>query len=340
MAGHADGLLAVTMGEPAGIGGELTMLAWQSRMPDQPPFFVVDDPARLARICRNLGWSIPIEAVTDAGHAREVFDNALPVVPITVPVAVEPGRPNSKNAAAVLASIDRCLTLVREGAADALVTNPIHKHVLMDAGFEHPGHTDYLAQRAGSAGRAVMMLVSPSLRVVPVTVHLPLAQVSAALSEDLIVRHCQATEEALRRDFAVANPRIAVAALNPHGGEGGVLGKEEIEIIQPAVEHARTMQINVIGPTPADSLFHPIAREQFDAAICMYHDQALIPLKTLDFDAGVNVTIGLPFIRTSPDHGTAFDIAGTGRANPRSMIEALKLAAVIAQRRAQSAKTA
>ena len=231
-------------------------------------------------------------------------------------------------------SIDRGVDLVGAAAAAALVTNPIHKHVLLESGFRHPGHTDYLAERAGRPGLAVMMLAAPALRVVPVTVHIPLSRVARTLTADAI-HHCgRVTAEALQRDFAIAAPRLAVAGLNPHAGEDGALGTEEADIIAPAIARLRSDGIAVDGPAAADSLFHDAARQRFDAALCMYHDQALIPLKTLDFESGVNVTLGLPFVRTSPDHGTALDIAGTGTANPRSLIEALKLAASMAAARA------
>jgi len=326
--------LALTMGEPAGIGGEITLMAWRDRDPDTPPFFVIDHPPRLADLCRRLDWKVPLATLADPAEAVAAFGDALPVLPIDLPRTVCPGAPDATNAAVVIDSIDRGVDLVTAGIAAALVTNPIHKHVLIESGFRHPGHTDYLAERAGRPGQAVMMLAAPALRVVPVTVHIPLSRVSQTLTVDAI-HHCgRVTAAALTRDFAIAAPRLAVAGLNPHAGEDGALGTEESEIIVPAVARLRDDGIAVVGPTAADSLFHDAARQRFDAALCMYHDQALIPLKTLDFNGGVNVTLGLPFVRTSPDHGTALDIAGTGTANPRSLIEALKLAASMAAARA------
>jgi 4-hydroxythreonine-4-phosphate dehydrogenase len=325
--------LALTMGEPAGIGGEITLQAWRDRGPDTPPFFVIDHPPRLADLCRRLDWPVPLEILADPASAVAVFGDALPVLPIELPQAVRPGLPDTANAAAVIESIDRGIDLVAAGAAAALVTNPIHKRILFESGFQHPGHTDYLAERAGRPGQAVMMLVSHVLRVVPVTVHIPLSRVAQVLSADAI-HHCgRITAEALESDFAIAAPRIAVAGLNPHAGEDGALGTEEADIIAPAIARLRGDGIAAVGPAAADSLFHDVARQHYDAALCMYHDQALIPLKALDFDGGVNVTLGLPFVRTSPDHGTALDIAGSGKANPRSLIEALKLAASMAATR-------
>jgi 4-hydroxythreonine-4-phosphate dehydrogenase len=253
---------------------------------------------------------------------------------MAVPQAVGPGQPARENAAAVVDSIKQAVGLVQAGKAAAVVTNPIHKQTLYDGGFRFPGHTEYLADLAGGGITPVMMLACPGLRVVPVTVHLPLARVPAALTTAAIVHAGKITAAALRDDFAIARPRLAVAGLNPHAGEGGALGSEEIDIIAPAIDALRAAGIDVASPAPADTLFHPQARAGFDAALCMYHDQALIPLKTIDFDHGVNITLGLPFVRTSPDHGTAFDIAGTGRASPASLLAAITTASAMATARA------
>ena len=326
--------LALTMGEPAGIGGEITLQAWRALAPEQKTiFFVIDDAARLAGLARQTTPEIPIETISTAAEAAAVFPRAVPVLPMAVPKAVTPGQPARENATAVVESIKRAVRLVQAGEAAALVTNPIHKQTLYDGGFRFPGHTEFLADLAGGA-TPVMMLACPGLRVVPVTVHLPLARAAAALSTDAIVHAGKVTAAALYDDFAIAQPRLAIAALNPHAGEGGSLGHEEIDIIIPAVSELRSAGIEVSGPAPADTLFHAKARAGYDAALCMYHDQALIPLKTIDFEHGVNITLGLPFVRTSPDHGTAFEIAGTGRASPASLLAAMATASAMAKARA------
>ena len=325
--------LALTMGEPAGIGGELTLLAWLKRGKEGlPPFFALDDPARLERLAAALGWTVPLRVIAEPAEAVAVFPEALPVLPVALATRVTPGRPDPSNAPAVLCAITTAVSLIKAQRAAALVTNPIQKKVLYSAGFRHAGHTEFLAELAGGAA-PVMMLVCPGLRVVPVTIHLPLREAVAALSSEKIVAAGRITAAGLARDFATSRPRLAVAALNPHAGEDGALGREEIEIIAPAVSLLRSAGIAADGPLPADTLFHPAARQRYDAVLCMYHDQALIPLKTIDFAGGVNVTLGLPFIRTSPDHGTALDIAGTGKADPSSLIAALKLAGEMAARR-------
>ena len=325
--------LALTMGEPAGIGGELTLLAWRCRQAAAlPPFFALDDPTRLDRLAAVLGWPVPLRPIAAPEEAAAVFSDALPVLPVALPSAVVAGRPDPANAPAVIEAIRRAAALAGAGRAAALVTNPIQKETLYAAGFRHPGHTEFLAEVAGGV-EVAMMLACPELRVVPATVHLPLGRAVAALSVDKIVAAGRIAAASLARDFAIARPRIAVAALNPHAGEGGALGREEIEIIAPAVTALRAAGIDAQGPAPADTLFHPAARRRYDAVLCMYHDQALIPLKTIDFAGGVNVTLGLPFIRTSPDHGTALDIAGRGKADPASLVAALKLAGEMAQRR-------
>jgi 4-hydroxythreonine-4-phosphate dehydrogenase len=326
--------LALTMGEPAGIGGELTLLAWLRRKEEAvPPFLALDDPARLGRLAAALGWSVPVRTVASPEEAALAFPESLPVMPLALPRAVVPGRPDPANAPAVIGAIRGALALVTGGRAAALVTNPIQKETLYAAGFRHPGHTEFLAELSGNA-RPVMMLACPELRVVLVTVHLALRDAPAAIDTDVIVAVGRIAAASLARDFAIARPRLAVAALNPHAGEKGALGREEIDIIAPAVARLRALGIDAAGPFPADTLFHPAARRRHDAVLCMYHDQALIPLKTIDFARGVNVTLGLPFIRTSPDHGTALDLAGTGKADPSSLIAALKLAADMAERRA------
>ena len=319
--------VAMTMGDPAGIGGDTALMAWDRRDGDTACFFVVDDPARLAKLAARIGLAVTIDEIGSPEQAPSIFDSALPVLP--VPAALD-------GPAATVASIEIATGLVRDGRASALVTNPIHKERLYDAGFRHPGHTEFLAELAGLDVAPVMMLACPGLRVVPVTIHAGLADAIAALDGDAIVHCGRVTAAALTRDFGIARPAIAVAGLNPHAGEGGHLGREEIEIITPAIERLAAEGIDVSGPFAADTLFHERARARYDAALCMYHDQALIPLKTIDFARGVNITLGLPFIRTSPDHGVAYDVAGTGRADPSSLIAALAMARDMAARREAS----
>jgi 4-hydroxythreonine-4-phosphate dehydrogenase len=332
--------LALTMGEPAGIGGEIALMAWARRSDGLRPFFLLDDPDRLAALSRRIGLETPIAVISAPEAATARFATALPVLPVKLARIATPGRLDPANAEAVLEAIRRAVELVRAGRAGAVVTNPIHKHVLYEAGFRHPGHTEYLAELAAENGRVptpVMMLACPQLRVVPVTIHLPIRQAIADLTSDMIVETGEIVARDLARRFGKAKPRIAVAGLNPHAGEGGALGKEDDEIVRPAVEALKKLGIDATGPWAPDSMFHADARAGYDAALCMYHDQALIPIKTLDFHGGVNVTLGLPFIRTSPDHGTALDIAGTGRANPASLIAALKLADAMAETSAGTA---
>jgi 4-hydroxythreonine-4-phosphate dehydrogenase len=325
--------LAVTMGEPAGIGGEILLKAWTRRQPGEPAYFAIDRAARLAGIAARFAIPCPVISIKTAAEAAAAFPRGLPVLDLGRPAQEsELGRPDPRAGAAVVAAIDRAVALARAGEAGGLVTNPIHKATLQRAGFAFPGHTEYLGHLASAA--PAMMLAVPGLRVVPVTVHLPLAQVSAALTTAAIVAHGRIAARALRADFGIATPRLAVAALNPHAGEAGTLGEEESRVIAPAVTALRAEGIAAAGPAPADTLFHPAARARYDAALCMYHDQALIPLKTIDFAGGVNVTLGLPFVRTSPDHGTALDIAPRGIADPTSLIAAIALAGEIAARRA------
>ena len=325
--------LALTVGEPAGIGGEITLRAWLARGASSlAPFFALDDPKRLADIAATLGLSVPIHIVTAPEEAGAAFARGLPVLPIAWPRPVVPGKPDSANASAVIAAIAAAADFVKQGRAAAMVTNPIQKETLYAAGFSHPGHTEFLAELAGGV-TPVMMLLCPGLRVVPVIVHEPLARSVTLLRSETILTAGRITAAALKHDFGIARPRLAVAGLNPHAGENGTIGREEIDIIAPAVAALRSAGIEAFGPAPADTLFHAAARAHYDAVLCMYHDQALIPLKTIDFDNGVNVTLGLPFIRTSPDHGTACDIAGKGIANPASLIAAIALAGELAKRR-------
>jgi len=326
--------LALTMGEPAGIGGEIALLAWLRREEaGVPPFFVIDDPARLEGLAAGLGWSVRLRRIDAPEEAGAAFAEALPVLALALPLPVAAGRPDPAHAPVVIEAIATGARLALSGRAGALVTNPIQKEALYAAGFRHPGHTEFLADLAGGA-TPVMMLACPELRVVLVTIHQPLREALAALSVERIVAAGRIAAAGLARDFAIPRPRLAVAGLNPHAGEHGTLGREEMDIIAPAVAALRALGIDATGPAPADTLFHAAARRRYDAALCMYHDQALIPLKTIDFAGGVNVTLGLPFIRTSPDHGTALDIAGTGKADPTSLIAALRLAGEMAARRA------
>ena len=325
--------LALTMGEPAGVGGETALMAWKRRDSRLPCFFVIDSAERLRRLSETTGLDVPVATISTPADALGHFEYALPVLEQPLATAVTPGSPDPANAASVCASIERAVALVTDGQAAAVVTNPIQKACLYDAGFTHPGHTEYLAALAGIVTPPVMMLLCPRLRVVPVTIHVSLGDALKTLNATAIETTTEITAAALRNDFAIDNPRLAVAGLNPHAGEDGSMGREEIDIIAPAVERLQARGINAIGPLPPDTMFTPRARATYDAAICMYHDQALIPIKALDFDGGVNATLGLPFVRTSPDHGTALDIAGYGRANPGSLIAALKTAYGMARRR-------
>ena len=321
------------MGDPSGIGPEIALMAWLRRRPGDRPFFVLGDPDHLARTARRIGLDVALRAV-GAPQAGDAFADALPVVALKAKVIGEPGAPAPADAAATIEAIETGVSLVRAGAAHALVTNPISKDNLYRAGFTHPGHTEFLGELAqrdfGVAARPVMMLWSPVLAVVPATIHIALSRVLTDLTADLLVETGRIVAADLAGRFGVAAPRLAFAGLNPHAGENGAMGREDIEIIAPAVARLRAKGIDARGPLPADTMFHAAARARYDVAICMYHDQALIPIKTLAFDTAVNVTLGLPFIRTSPDHGTAYDIAGTGRADPASLIAALALAARLA----------
>jgi 4-hydroxythreonine-4-phosphate dehydrogenase len=319
------------MGDPAGIGGEIALAAWRRR-DGLPPFFLIDDPKRLRAIASD-----PVEPIGAPEQAAAVFPRALPVLPLDLPAPSRPGVPEPENARATLRSIDSAVALARAGRAAAVVTNPVTKKLLQDgAGFAFPGHTEYLAH-LGGVRRTVMMLVAPGLRVVPVTIHVPLAEVPRLLTPALIEDTARIAHASLVRDFGIARPRLAVSGLNPHAGEGGAIGREELETIGPALDRLRGEGFDISGPMPADTMFHPAARARYDAALTMFHDQGLVAIKTLDFAHGVNATLGLPFVRTSPDHGTAYDIAGTGRADPTSLIEALRLAACMAAARALAA---
>jgi 4-hydroxythreonine-4-phosphate dehydrogenase len=325
--------LVVTMGEPAGIGGEIAMKAWLGRGGGVPPFYLIDDPDRLAALARRLGWSVPVRPIGAPEETPGVFAEALPIAPIGVRLHGLPAHSDPADAPAILGAIETAVRAVMSGRAAALVTNPIHKESLYRAGFRYPGHTEYLAALAGATKAPVMMLVCPALRVVPITVHVALRQAIQTLCAPAIVHAGCVTATALRQDFGIAAPVLAFAGLNPHAGEAGGLGREEIEIIGPAIAELRNTGIDARGPLSPDTMFHAEARRSYDAALCMYHDQALIPIKTIDFHGGVNVTLGLPFVRTSPDHGTAFAIAGRGVARAESLIAALRLAAAMAGKR-------
>ena len=310
--------IALSCGEPSGIGPEIAVRAWQA-LKDDCPFLWIGDPA-------HLPAGTPVRLLDDPAEAAVASTAALPVLAHPFAAPAPPGRPDPRNARGVIEAIERAVALVQSGRASALCTAPIHKKALIDgAGFAYPGHTEFLGALAG-VRRVVMMLASAQLRVVPATIHIPLSEVPRALTPDLLHDTIEITAQALRMQFGIAHPRLAVAGLNPHAGEGGKMGREEVEWIAPLLAGLGGEAYALSGPHPADTLFHAAARARYDAAIAMYHDQALIPIKTLDFDRGVNVSLGLPFIRTSPDHGTAFDIAGKGIANPSSLIEALKLA--------------
>jgi len=317
--------IALSCGEPSGVGPEIAAKAWAA-LQGTVPFFYIGDP-------RHLPAGTPLQLIDSPVEALAVSARALPVLHLPFAAPAIPGQPDPANAQGVIDAIARGVALVQSGAAAALCTAPIHKKALKDgADFAYPGHTEYLAALADTP-RVVMMLACDALRVVPVTIHIPLSQVPQTLTAALLTDTILITHAALRRDFGISAPRLAVAGLNPHAGEGGAMGDEEIRLITPVLAALRAEGLDITGPHSADTMFHAGARARYDAAICMYHDQALIPIKTLDFAGGVNVTLGLPFIRTSPDHGTAFDIAGQGVADPSSLIAALKMADVMAKAR-------
>ncbi len=332
--------VALTMGDPAGIGLDITLLAWRDRATSGiPPFILYADPTAVAERARALGIAPELAISEDLEAGRQAFAARLPVRPVPLAVPVVAGRTEMLNAGGIIAAIDQAVTDVVAGRAAAVATNPIAKSTLLRAGFQHPGHTEYLAELAGRhhSGRRwvpVMMLASDILRVVPLTVHVPIARVPELLTLARVGETVRIVAEAMIADFGIAKPRIAVTGLNPHAGEAGIIGREEVAVIAPAIASLQAEGLAVTGPHSADSLFHGEARKRYDAVVTMYHDQALIPIKTLSFETAVNVTLGLPFVRTSPDHGTAFDIAGTGAASPSSLVAALKLAAELAERRA------
>ncbi len=328
--------IALTMGDPAGIGPELCLKAWKARNENNlPPFAVLADLKVLSQYADILGEDVPLKEITHISQAIEIFDTSLPVLNVKVKNEVEPGKPNSDAAKAIISSIEKAVELSSVGEASAVVTNPIAKSVLYKAGFTHPGHTEFLGELGKKLYKTeaspVMMLASSELRTVPVTIHIPLEDVPAALTYGKLIQTIKITHQDLKQYFNIQTPHIAVTGLNPHAGEDGNLGKQEQDVIIPAIKKLQSEGLNITGPYPADAIFHAAARKTYDVVIAMYHDQALIPLKTLSFDEGVNVTLGLPFIRTSPDHGTAFNIAGKGIANPTSLIHALKMAAQMAE---------
>ncbi|WP_088307685.1 4-hydroxythreonine-4-phosphate dehydrogenase PdxA [Novosphingobium sp. B 225] len=326
--------LAVSLGDPAGVGPELIAAAWARREADElVPFFVAGGPDLLAQAAHSRGISLPITQIYHPAEALDCFDYSLPVL-AGIDCDYHPGAPDHAGAELALASLDEACRLTVAGEAAGLVTGPIAKARLAEVGFTHPGQTEFVAAACGVAAEdAVMMLAGPQLRTVPLTVHIALSEVPARLSAELIVRRARIVAQALRQDFGIEHPRLAIAALNPHAGEEGRMGDEETRIIAPAITTLQAEGLHVTGPHPADALFAPRARASYDAALCMYHDQALIPLKALDFDQGVNVTLGLPAIRTSPDHGTAFTIAGKNQADPGAMIAAIRMAGLCAMRR-------
>lgn len=332
--------LALTMGDPAGIGPEITLKAWTNRSAQAlAPFVVYGDVLVFEQRARALGLNVPVSTIASFDGIAKLFQSALPVVPLKLAASVNVGKPDSANAPAIIMAIEQAVAAASVGKVRAVVTNPIAKSVLYGAGFAHPGHTEFLAALAcqhwpSRRHQPVMMLASSDLRVVPLTVHVPIKNVPALITRALIAETVRITWEALKRDFGNEAPRIAICGLNPHAGEGGALGREEIEIIAPAIRDLQSEGLAVTGPHSADTLFHAARRRTYDAVIAMYHDQALIPLKTLAFDEGVNITLGLPFVRTSPDHGTAFDIAAEGRASAQSLINALKVADQMSVRRA------
>jgi 4-hydroxythreonine-4-phosphate dehydrogenase len=329
--------LALTLGEPAGIGPDLALALWTQRaILKLPPFLLLGDPEFLVARARQLRLDVKI-AETTASEATSRFGTALPVQPVGVRATAAAGKPNDTSAKVARTAIENGVHLVATGAVSALVTNPIAKSVMQRAGFPFPGHTEFLAELAapysGNAPRPVMLIWSEDLSVVPVTIHVPLRDVPRLLSVDLIVETGRIVARDLAQRFGVARPRLAVCGLNPHAGEHGLIGREEDEIIRPAIDRLKAEGVDATGPHPADALFHPAARKGYDVAMGMYHDQVLAPVKTLAFDRAVNVTLGLPFIRTSPDHGTALDLAGTGKGDPSSLLAALRLAQRLAESR-------
>lgn len=326
--------LAISLGDPAGIGPEVIAKCWDSRGELRlPPFVAIGDPRSVAAV-----WDGPIEVIDDPRQADSAFDVGLPLIQLNAPHADTPGHPSVAGAHCSLDCLEIAVGLTRSGSAAAVVTGPVAKEQLYSIGFQHPGQTEFVAERCGvSPGNVVMMLAGPTLRTVPVTTHLPLSEVPRHLTSALIESRGRAALRGLQRNFGIPEPRLAVSGLNPHAGEGGRLGIEEIEIIEPAIAALAAEGWRVSGPHPADTMFHARARANYDAALCMYHDQALIPIKALHFEDAVNVTLGLPIVRTAPDHGTAFDIAGQDRADPRPMAAAIRMAAHNATLRSEAA---
>ena len=326
--------LAVSLGDPAGVGPELICAAWVRRETDTlRPFFAVGGAVLLSAAARHRGLALTVQPIADPAEAAAVFPYALPVLGLD-DAPYQPGQPSTAGAHLALYSLTHATQLALAGKASGVVTGPIAKARLADAGFRHPGQTEFVAQACKiPAENAVMLLAGPQLRTVPLTVHCALSAVPGMITHDLICNRTRITAVGLQRDFGIASPRIAICALNPHAGEEGRFGDEEQRIIAPAIATLRAEGIDATGPHPADSLFAPHMRDSFDVALCMYHDQALIPLKALDFDNGVNITLGLPIVRTSPDHGTAFGIAGTGKADPGAMIAAIRMSGAAAARR-------
>ncbi len=324
--------LAVSVGDPAGIGAEVIAKSWARRQAEGlAPFFAVGDSAAFERV-----WDGPVEIISDPGEAKATFSSALPVIHVA-DSTVPPGSLDLVGARNAFDALELAVGLTRSGAASGLVTGPVSKARLYSVGFVHPGQTEFIAERCGvSRDLIAMMLAGPTLRVVPVTTHIPLKDVPQALTVDAIVNKGRSAIRGLQRQFGIEQPRVAVAGLNPHAGEQGQLGREEIEVVAPAIERLRDEGYDVSGPNPPDVMFHGARRSQYDLALCMYHDQALIPLKTLHFEEGINMTLGLPIVRTSPDHGTAFDIAGQNRADPRAMIAAIRTAGECVQRLASA----
>ena len=328
----------VSMGEPSGIGPEIILKSWMARrVSDLPVFFVTGQKNIFQETANALGLNVPLEVISSPDEAAKIFSKALPIFDVGENTSFTLSRPSTATASLTLGAITTAVEFIFSQKTAGLITAPIQKSVLYQAGFTCPGHTEYLAElclkHTAEFSLPIMMLVSEYLRVIPLTIHMPLRDVMAAITPDLIVETCEKIHHSLIQDFGISAPRIAVAGLNPHAGENETMGNEDSHIIAPALETLRQKGLDIQGPLPADTMFHARAREKYDAALCMYHDQALIPIKTLDFDGGVNVTVGLPLVRTSPDHGTALNIAGQNKANPTSMINAIKRADQISQNR-------
>jgi len=324
--------IAVSIGDPAGIGPEILAKAWLQRDRERlAPFFAIGDSRSITAV-----WDGPLRRIGAPDEARGCFGEALPIMEVEDAGEIAPGEPNMPGARCAIASLEIAVGLARENAVSAIVTGPVAKAALYAAGFTHSGQTEFVAERCGVApGNVAMMLAGPTLRTVCITTHVPLAEVSSLLSVELVVSRARVAAKGLQRDFGIDVPRLALAGFNPHAGEGGALGREEIEILIPALEQLREEGVDIVGPLAADTMFHPRARSRYDAALCTYHDQALIPLKTLHFDEGVNMTLGLPIIRVAPDHGTAFEIAGENRAEPGATVAAIRMAWECAERRAR-----